>query len=613
MKCSFCGKELNEGVKFCSFCGTRIKTVAPQDPTEERIAQEKVEPTPNGTPDVSTPEESGTVSNTDLSETAPVAEERPEEKKGGKKKLTVIVAAVLAAIIFVSAAIIGLSRAFEADGEYLPVAISAYVSGNGDGYVCYGNGKTLHIGSDVDEAVMTADRKRVVVLAKTGTIYWKNVKNGEQTNIYNASEGESKLISVCNNMVIYAVSTTQIKQVQDPNRGMIVDHEEERVTYYSYSFREDAMYVLGSEDELDAIAVSMTSQLSCGVGAVAYAKDGTVYTYGGTTPMSVDRYDDGNDSVEILSVSPDGGAVVWGVQNSSYTTKIYLSTGTSRHMLDSFGSGEAVSSAYEMNCPISSSDQLVVVCSDKVYIKNGDDFNSVTLPDAVASPYAYGTDGKMISVSKSFIVTSGFFVLTQNGDAFDLYMIKADGERNRIVSDIDDFAIADGMLAFERDGKLSVAEFNAKKGEIENTVSFPNASDISSVQAVGKYVYFTDGSGALYRYSVKKEETSCIYRDVDKFILSDDGKTVYFIIDAEAVSDGVTYGDLIRNTEKDGNERIDEDVLVSSVTSGLLGGVVEDGNVWYEKYATATDTGYKFHSVYFNGKKPRSVITNIHS
>ena len=621
MKCSFCGKELNEGVKFCYFCGTRVKNAEAQVATDNthipventNIPEEKIAPAFDDTIASPKEEESGGA-NIPFSETAFVTEEKPAPQKRGKKKLVVIIAAALAAVIFFGAAAVGLSKAFAGNDDYIPVAISAYVSASGEGYVCYGNGKTFHLGSNVKEAVLTADRKRAIVLEKTGSVYWKNIKNGEQTYVYNATVGETELISVCDNMIFYAVSNTQTKQMQDPATGMYTDYEEKQTTYYSYSFDKSAMYRLGSEEELDAIAFSLTSQLSCESGAVAYAKDGEVYTYGGVSPTSVGSYDEKNDNVEIMSVSPDGDAVVWGVQSTTTSqTVIYLYTSSGIHTLDSFGAGETVSASYAMNCPTASSEELVIVCSDSVFVKKGNDVTEILLPDKVASPYAYGIDGRMISASRDFDAKDGFFVLTQSGDAYDVYMIKASGERNRIVSDIDDFAVADGMLVYERDGKLSIAELDVKDGELEDTVSIPKASDTVSMRAVGKYVYFTDDGGALYSYSVKKQETERIYADVDYFIPSDDGKTVYFVIDVTSDPNEITYGDLIRYTPKDGNERIDENVLVSSITSGLLGEVVEDGNIWYETYATATDMGYKFHSVYYNGKEPRSVITNIHS
>ena len=616
MKCSFCGKELNEGVKFCAFCGTRVRSDVAQSPIEQEA---------NVTDNAYSQAPRQSVDPMDASFSAPSFEETTE-KWTANKKIILIVAAILVAAILLCSVAVGLSRGLSDNGYYMLVAIGAYISDAGDGYVCYDNGKLFYVGSDVKQAVLTADRTLAVVVTNDGSVYYRSIRDEKRSDIHisGAKNESAELISVCNNAVFYTVSSPQniyqnSYQTEQFSTGEVQYDGVMTKTYYVYEFATGSMFQLGTSDEIDSIRFSLTAEISGETGAVAYARNGNIYVCGnGMGNEVMGRYDEDSDDVEIMSVSADGKAALWGVRNgdTSQIDIVMYFDGSSK-ILESFGEGESNSFAYAMNCPVGSSENFIVLSAEKIYIRMGKEIKQLTLPDAISSGVVYGIDGKAVSLSESFDPDDGFFVLTSNGESDDLYMVKADGQRKRLVSEIESFAVAEGMLVFEKNDTLSIANIDSANCGIEDITVIPKSSDPMSVQALGKYVYFTDGEGALYRYGIKEESTMLIHADVDSFIPSDDGKEVFFmtgvVTESSTAFGQVAYGDLMKYNEKDGHTMISESVLVGSVTDNLYGNVVEDGSFWYETYSAATDEGYRFNASYYDGKKSKLLVERIHS
>ena len=645
MKCSFCGKELKEGAKFCFFCGTRIRIDGEErrkapiaeeiKPVEEAVQPVEIQEAESvealgetafegNAQDTVADVEEQTSEHTVENNFEPLAKEEPvtvaytetaegtTENKKRKKKSVIIIAAALAVALLVGA-IGGIFALSMGGADYNSQVVDAYVSASGSGYICYGNGKILPIGEGIKEAVLSADRKHVVVLSSDGELYCTDSRAKNRSVIYTPTEGqEIEIMSVCDDTVFFA-ATTVVSKVVDGEKTQINE-----ISYYRYTYKGPSMLLLGSDETLDSIEFSPSAQLCGKTGAVAVAKDGElkVYVGGEIYPAIVDSYDTSYEMVDVAAVSDDGKAVVWmTADKKSASITVNLWHDGEVFQLESYTGGASPENGFYMSCPESSSDELVIMSGKTLYTLSDDDIDKTKLPEEIASNYAYTLDGNYVFTGDGFDVDE-FIVATKSSDGtVSLLLIKYGNEFHKLVSGVETFEIADGRLVYIKNDAMYCAEISGD-GELEKQAVIAKGADtVKSIKAIGKYAYYLTDDGTLYRFNMASKKTSTVSNDVAAFTLGKNGKSVFYYVGVKAdETTGVRYGMLYKNNEKDGSDLVCRDVILSSATSFLTLGtekVVDEKQLWIEVFAEGYEGEFKYHSFFYNGKSCNALIQNI--
>lgn len=562
MKCSFCGKEVKEGASFCSFCGTL--TSAPVAPAYNEITDD--------------------------------ADKAPVKKKGRGKRVLATICIILSIVIVSGVVALGLVPLLNSGVMFPAMAVQALVNTDGRAFVCYGNGKRAQVGENVSRAYITSDREKVVVLTRDGELYFADSEGKNRVNIYSSDEKEEiSLLGGGDSVVIYSVSEFDKR------------YNKIKMYYYTYSYESGTNVKLGSSDEIDSIAQSTSITLSSGIGSVAYAIDGSIYVLRGDVGKveSIGEYDK-SEQVYIYDVSSDGKYVLWS-KTSEKGMNVILSCDGKNDTIKSYDSLQG-NYEFSLNCPLGQSDYAIVLSENCVYVMNGDKITEKEMPSNIASPYAVAANGLPISMCEEYDISDGFFLLTEGDEGYNVIFINRDIKSYEVAADVEDFYVSEGYFMYANEERTFVGEWDAKKYQLENVKSIYGVEGLSDVIFVGAMAYFTEND-TLYRYDAKKNEKVKIADEVTRFAPTEDGKEVYYFTDVKA--DVVEYGTLKKASVNGDKTTVSNNVIINTLTSHLLGDVLSSGSVWFNTYSSSYDSGYKFNSVYYNGRKTNTVIKNI--
>ena len=332
MNCSFCGKEIKEGAKFCHFCGTRAPSELPKNIVaatasvtgEEsgnviETAKEFVDAaTPQAEPQTTaenlfsaqeTAQAESSVEEIAVSDetTAPNAQKiqmdtgitdvQANRKPKSKKKLFVILSAVIVALAVVfSALAICLVQVFADSAPTTPIKAYTYSKG---ACICYDNGKLININGSLQNAYITPDRERVIYVDKNGKLCWYATDKDTKHDIYDFNSTDTvEIVGICNDMIFFVANST----------------------LYRYSFDEFVFTTVVGSDGLDSAVISSSVYYSGDFGTVAYVRNGGIYV------LSEDAFSPNlithattTATLKIHDVSCDGELVLW----SSYENGIY--------------------------------------------------------------------------------------------------------------------------------------------------------------------------------------------------------------------------------------------------------------------------------------------------
>ena len=153
---------------------------------------------------------------------------------------------------------------------------------------------------------------------------------------------------------------------------------------------------------------------------------------------------DGAD-VELEAVTDDGGTAIWmEVNKTDKKSSVYLYETGDRSLL-----GE-VDSAYSSTYPAFSADgALLAVGNTSASIlwfqKSGGEVVKAKLGGTLSSAALYTKDGRL---DESTGDADGLYALVKASDSSSAYFITLDGDREKIVSDIRAFQIANGKICY---------------------------------------------------------------------------------------------------------------------------------------------------------------------
>lgn len=467
-----------------------------------------------------------------------------------------------------------------------PAALRGKVTEDGTAYLPCMNGEVFEIKGDAVSAWLLADRKTAVVLEEDGRLYFTVKGQEEKTEI--------------------ADNATEINAVRATGVLYTAGGELMRYTFadgQSVSFGKD-MAVAVAENTLALV-------LADDEGSILIAPESA------GEAEKIGSYD---DSVYVEEVSNDGTTAVWVDKDTSEDTlTIFLYADGERTKL-----GTADSSYDYTNAVIANDGSFVAVANgyfDTLYWKLKDgEVVSARLGDTLASSTMYNAAGRLDTNSTS---CEGLYVMVEGSDGNSLYYIDSEGGREKLVSKVDTYQVAAGVLCYLTEEKeLYRTKVDGAKLEEEEKI----AGDVECFELSenGSYVYYLknydqeEQTGALYRLDLTKKdaETEKIASDaysmyfnyldilLQNFYVTDDGKSVYYFRNVEEIAG--TYSDsgtlMMATVGSEEPVKIGTEVLVGAPTSARKDESLDAKSILFEKYITTDENDEVIANwMYWNG------------
>ena len=530
--------------------------------SEERNQQPTAEVQQPEQPPVENPAESAPAEPSVPVEEAEYQQTEPPKKKG-KKKFVIATVAALCVVIAGAFFLLNGKQGGSAAAEFY--ATSAFLSEDGEAYFVLENGNVVHLEGEFSKVSLTADRQHIAALTKDGDMIVTDPKQSQKKTV--ASNVED-LNTVKNDGILYTDENDNLYRV------LFSDLEPQKI----------------GEDIAAAVAEDNVTML--------YAtNDGGIYRLLNTEnePTKIGYF---AGSISLEAVSNDGNMGVW-LEKSGDTWSTILLENEDKETLtkrDSHGDSCFVTFSEDQG--------LMVVGSlydSDVWIKRpGQETVRAKMGAELGSSTVYTTVGTLgRSGAKS---GETLFVAAEADSGENIYQISKDGEREKILSSVSDFSIAQGAIAYcDDENGLYVAKL--EKGTVTGEKKI--ASDVQDFHLTtnGKYLYYIrnaeNGEGSLYCFKLGEKEPVKISSNASLFQLgtiftmmdgeyASDGASVWYYKDMEKISDAYTrcgtlmywhYGD------KE-SQKISSDVISGSVTSGLEGGAINPGDYRYMKYVS---------------------------
>ena len=645
MFCRYCGTSLPDDANFCSACGKKLAKEAENMvfPVEEASAPEAAEATEVMETTEATEEteqvldwtgaEWNTESETSHDEVlkpvtegefAPISEETSASKKKKRRIIIPIVIAVVVLALAAAAAFVFMTIKNQPAKDI----VSAYVE-DGVAYLCYADGKVVKFGSAVEEAYMTPDRKKIVVLEED-RVYWTTPDLSKRHVIADSSAKD----------VYFAC-----EPLTDRFAFVLVEEENEEAgteafTALRYEFKTRQKIVIASyelkEDDniedIDFADLTWNHAYTTEDVYIAVARDGKIEFLSADSNDTVvlDHYT-ADEDVDFLGISEDGRVVSWiEAKEDSYRLMASIE-GNTQVVLSENESIEAVD-FYMHTSPDGG-----VVINGSVYsicIKEGV-VTKVKFANEVHAYLATSTNGRNMVLDDQFCKADGYYVLVNGAKSEDstdnfknLYYIAFDsGEKSKLLANIFGATIAKDMVIYQDHNEtLKCGTINLKNETVNHIATI--AKDIYGLyyaDGTANYLYYTKKAGTnqdtfhLYFYNLETGESEKIASNVSSACqVSYDGNYVYYLADVMKDDDTYeTYGSLtVYHAKKAETIKIANDICSYSLDSGLLTGYIDPDSFFFEKYDGVYQKENNSHGrvikvCYYNGKKVSTVIASL--
>ena len=509
----------------------------------------------------------------------------PMQDKRKRKKLWFIVIAVAAlAVAIIAVLFVSRSRKSSVVSDSAsPLSIYAEMADDGSAYIPTMSGDVITIQDDVESAVMTPDRKRIVVLLKNGTLYFTDAAQREKNIISESADG----------IGIQAVR----------NDGFIYVDEESN--YYRVLYSDQSAEDLGK----NIIFVTAENNIS-----VLYVADGGVYTLGNNSSESekVGTYD---DAARPEIISDNAELAVWvNVDGKDYQPVVSDKGELSRLETISGKKSTSYPSIYET---FSRDQKLLMIHSadsDCLWVKrNGEaDIEKINLGSSAADSTIYTQNGELSDTAADKI--KAVYIATDGDDGSNIYYVTLDGDRERVLSKVENYAICGGTIFYSNnEGDLYRAKLSGSELKDEEKIS----SDVEDIHltANGMYLYYLKDDSL---YCCKKDEAEAIKtplgEDTGYYIFSEDGASVFCFTDVESIPEIYTNrGMLISWTYGEEDvKKIASDVVTISVTSYLDTYEIKKNQFAFCKYDSVdADDNVHVNWMYYNGQETVKMVSDL--
>lgn len=460
------------------------------------------------------------------------------------------------------------ARLFAESHSIVPDVMLAKIARDGSAYFPLGGVDGLRIEGDIADARLSADRQTVIVLTDDGHLY------------YAPKDDPKNKTDIASN--VYKISAVR------PN-GLIYETADKRLVRYTFPDGESV------EIGTDLAGIIADDNLSILVADT----DGNILVLS-DAKKETERIASYSGRVRLVDISDDASICVWAEVNTTAKT----------HTIYCYKDGQADKLATIDNENSSTSvcfneKQTFVVVADTYldalyYMHVGDsDLTKVRLGNTLSISSIYTDDGPLQYDTREQI--DGIYVLIDSDEGDELNFINKDG-RETLVTKIDDLEIANGYVFYTKTnnsfyyGKLQGYE-NPEADRIDRDVK------LFEVSVDGQYIYYfndtsDDGTGSLHRYCREDDSSKLIsskafnnyYSSLgfwgSSMYLTSDGAGIFFYESAEENVDG-TYTDIgsLKYSYIDKETvRIDNEIIVSFLSSGLARNYIDPSFLIYEKY-----------------------------
>lgn len=471
-------------------------------------------------------------------------------------------------------------------------ALQAQIAADGTAYLALPDGTLIEINDEVRQAAITPDWEHVIVVLEDGTLY---VTDPEQSYKERVAYNAGAFMDPRNDGFYY---------VNDEYEQLY------RVTY------EDCESLLIDEDRVD-YTFSDGNEIS----SIAYATaDGVIYCLPSTesVPARIATYD---DDIDLLRVSDDGSFVVWDViQDDEHTIMAYDNGNVTRI-------GQAASNGEDAyySATLSEDQELCVVMGhgdqNLWILHRGSETIHANLAGEPAAYYPVTEDGQFQYSGSN---ARYLYVRTEDPDDSDLenlYAYSMDGDRERILSNVQWSSIMNGKLVYkDADGDLYTADLDGLSIRNETRI----AMDVFNINMVGEYVYYMkdvddSGNGTLYCYRFGEDDPCRVTQEVYTYSVSPDG-SVAFPYRIEDTNEGVRGYEMLLWTYGDEDvSRIARHVLDTYfVNSGLVTSqysvraIDPDGFTYLRYNGTTEDDEYDLSLMYYDGESTRKLVDFVY-
>ncbi len=530
------------------------------------------------------------------------------EEKRGKKKIGLILGISISAVLVVVISVISMYFMFFKESA-CKLGVSAYISSDGTAYLCYDNGKTVKIKGDIEDAYITPDRKKIIVIEDEGDIYWTDAKKKEKHKIAEADKDTIFwLESVTNKFVAFG------------------SEENDTEIYFRYDFEIDETVVITSFDESDddddceytsSVAYPDIDDIS-----FLIAKDGKINILSSkmSEPECIEKYSS-DKQIYLLGISADGDLAAWEEIKDGKSSLIVYRNGETEK-LDSEELQE-YNDRFEIEISPDGSTAVIIGFDKTIFIQE-DNVQKVSLPDNVEHGNIYTSNGEILALDHNASKANGYYVNVEDSvdsEGYSLcsvyYINFEDGERTKLISKIYMALYADNQIVYlDEDENLNISEIDTKSMELGEESRISN--EVYNLAGTTEHIYYIknlsdDGTFDLYMYDVEKQDSEKLDSNADYNIYTDvNGKMVYYFTDVVYGDNSqIDYGTLkCYNSKTEEIQKISDDVVTKSLTSNLLWNAIDCKSLWFEKYVEPTDRGYVFNVCHYNGKKVSAKVKN---
>ena len=471
--------------------------------------------------------------------------------------------------------------------------ITGKVGSDGTGYLPRMDGTMLEIKGDIVALWLLKDRKTAVILERDGTLY--TLMDEEKQTL-----------------------ATEISSVQTVRSDGVLYLDGEGYLYRRL-FDADEPVRLGQDLKAITAETSLTTLFADAEKNIWLLKEDA------QEPEKISQCAQDGASVEAETVTDDGSIGIWvEVNKTAEKCAIYLYENGDRSLL-----GE-VDAKYNNTYPVFSADGSLLAVGNTnastLWFKTaGGEVVKAKLGGTLSNSVLYTKNGRL---SESSGDADGLYALVKASDSSSVYFIAPDGEREKIVSDIREFQIANGKICYlTTDKDLYLAYIDG--AQATDAVKLAGEVVDFDIAADGETVYYVknfeekEKSASLYRYTAAKEEAEKLSSDVytlglwsfyySYYSLSSDGKTVFFFEQMQDIGDTYSASGVLKCAAV-GSEpvQVSTDIMVS-LESGLQDGAIDPKHVMLEKYISLDEEKNIFVNwMYFDGTQAQALAKEIY-
>lgn len=482
--------------------------------------------------------------------------------------------------------------------------ITALYDEDGVAYCPVMNANSVQIAGGSDYAYLSPDRTKLIYTTDSKLEYF-------DYDVVNNSLGTTKSIS----KNVYYFDDYGV--VRDDGVWYYTSDDDYNYTLYRYSFYDDK--------ELEVVGKEFGDSVSCffadNTSSAAFRYDGKIYRlkYDSQEPEKISSYSD-SSKVYFHYVSDDGSSVSWSEINDGEET-VYMYEGQDREKIGYFDVGNEKKTHIYFN----KNHSFGVVrntLADTIYLyQPGKDSVKVRIGGAPITDL-YFTKNTLLVNDTSETVDGIYMLVQTNSDKQTVYWIDCNGEREKVCDIKWRYWISNSNIFYiDEDDHLIKGKINADS--ITDEIKLANDVKYFIVSQDGQYVYYFSNfdddsfSGDLYVIKNNDKEATKISSDVTECHVSYDGKTVFFIKDAD-LAGGSICGPLMRyNVGDDSPTKISSDVVVMSINSyattfsTILFDDINKDSFTFQKYTGECDEGTYADWIYYNGNDTNTFAKDV--